>query len=443
MKTYFIHTFGCQMNVHESEMIAGILRKKGYEEGESAEKADVVVFNTCTIRESADKKIESHIGNLKQSKKLNKNKIIIVCGCMTQLKDNAYNLHQKFPYIDIILGTQNLADFENLFDKCLEAKKSIIELRKENTKLVKDMPCYRTSGTNAWVNITYGCNNFCTYCIVPYVRGREVSVPMEQIIDEIKFCLESGYKQITLLGQNVNSYGNDIGDNKTTFSNLLKEIDKLPYKFRLRFMTSHPKDLTDEVIDTIAKSKHICHGIHLPVQSGSNEILAKMNRKYTREHYLEVVKKIKKALPDAELTTDIIVGFPNETEDDFNDTIDLIKKVKYQQIFGFIYSKRRGTVAEKMDNQIPLNVKKERLAKLIEIEREIASNISSGYVGKTVEVLIEGTTTKYGKEYFVGSTDGNKNVNILVSDAENVKIGDFINVEITSSKLTVLYGKKV
>ena len=441
MKTYFIHTFGCQMNVHESEIIAGILKSKGYTEGKDANSSDVVVFNTCTIRESADKKIESHIGNMKASKAKNKNQIVIVCGCMTEIKDNAERLHKKFPFVDIILGTQNLADFESLFDEFIKNKNKIVSKNNGITKLSKTPPCYRTSGVNAWVNISYGCNNFCTYCIVPYARGREVSIPMNQIIDEVKFCLESGYKQITLLGQNVNSYGNDIGDKNVTFANLLRELDKLPYKYRLRFMTSHPKDISDEVIEVISKSKNICHGIHLPVQSGSTKILKEMNRKYTREHYLERIHKIKELIPDAELTTDIIVGFPDETEEDFNETLSLVKEVRYQQIFGFIYSRRKGTVADKMENQIPLQIKKERLAKLINLEREIASEISASYIGKTVEVLIEGKQVKNGKTYFVGSTDGNKNINILVKDNELDLTGSFVSVRVTSSKLTVLFGK--
>ena len=363
LKTYNIHTFGCQMNVHESEKVAGVLESFGLKSIDDHQTADVVVINSCAIRESAEKKIESFIGNLKNPKSKGNVKKIIVFGCMTQQNDRANSLYKKFPFIDIIMGTHNLSNFKTLFEKNLKTNKTIIEILPERTG--KDIEqIYRTSGTNAWVNIMHGCNNFCSYCIVPYVRGREVSRPKEEIIDEVQKLLNSGYKQITLLGQNVNSYGNDIEDKNINFANLLKEIDNLKIvsnnnekednKFRIRFMTSHPKDLSDEVIMAIKNSKHICHSIHLPVQSGSTKILNAMNRRYTREHYLNLVDKIKKELPDAELTTDIIVGFPGETEEDFKDTLTLIEKCQFQQIFGFIYSKRRGTVAEKHENHIPL-----------------------------------------------------------------------------------------
>ena len=435
---YFIQTFGCQMNVHESEKVAGVLEKYGMKETSDTASAQIVVINTCTIRENADKKIESFIGNLKALKKAGSLKCVVVFGCLVQLEDKVKALKGKFPFIDIVFGTMNLDSFESMLLDWANDHKQKIELKESRTaEDIKDV--HRTSGVNAWVNISFGCNNFCTYCIVPYVRGREISRPMDEILEEIDGLLNNGYKQITLLGQNVNSYGNDVDDNEVTFANLLRKIDKLDYKFRLRFMTSHPKDISEEVVDVISKSRHICHSLHLPVQSGSNNILLAMNRKYTREHYLETIKMVKEKLPDVGLTTDIIVGFPGETEEDFQDTINLIKEVKYQQIFGFLYSRRKNTIADGMQNQVPLAVKKERLQRLIELERIIASEISEGCVGSEVEVLIEGTN----KSYLVGSTDQNKNVNIIVpkSVKKEELIGQFVKVKIVSSKLTVLYGE--
>lgn len=435
---YFIQTFGCQMNVHESEKVAGVLEKNGMTGTKDTNEANIVVINTCTIRENADKKIESFIGNLKQLKKQGTLKCIVVFGCLVQIEDKVTALKQKFPYIDIVFGTMNLDSFESMLLAWANDNKPKVELKESRTaEDIKD--CTRSSGTNAWVNISFGCNNFCTYCIVPYVRGREISRPMSDIIDEVKEILDKGYKQVTLLGQNVNSYGNDVDDDSVTFANLLREIDKFDYKFRLSFMTSHPKDISPEVVDVIKNSKHICHYLHLPVQSGSTKILHAMNRKYTREEYLEKIKMVKEKIPDIGLTTDIIVGFPGETEEDFEETLSLVKEVRYQQIFGFNYSRRKNTVADKMENQLSLAVKKERLQRLIELEREIGSEISESLIGKTLEVLIEGIN----KEYLSGSTDQNKNVNITMPNEGEAKdyIGKFVNCKITKSKLTVLYGE--
>ena len=437
-KTYFIQTFGCQMNVHESEKIAGVLEEYGMKPATAPTEADIVVLNTCAIRESAELKIESFVGNLKHAKINGAVKCVVLVGCMVQQDGKAQELKHKFPQIDIIIGTHNLAHFKALFEEFIRTHKTKIEIL--DKRLNEDInTMYRTSGVNAWVNISFGCNNFCTYCIVPYVRGREVSRSEEEIIAECKDLLNQGYKQITLLGQNVNSYGNDLANPEINFPNLLKKIDELEGEFRLRFMTSHPKDLSDELISVMANGKHICHSLHLPVQSGSNSCLARMNRKYTVEHYLDIVKKLKTAMPDIGLTTDIIVGFVGETEDEFNDTMKLIEEVGYQQIFSFIYSKRKGTVAYTMDGHLPSAIKHERLTKLINREREIASNISAGMIGKTVRVLIEGTN----KMFLVGTTEQNKNINISLPKTEAVEdyIGKFVDAIVTNSKLTVLYGK--
>ena len=426
------------MNVHESEKLAGILEKLGYTVGQSMFDADIVVFNTCCIRESAEQKIMGNIGELKKHKAQNKDMIIAVCGCMSQQSGYAEMLTKKFPFIDIVFGTHNLSKFESFIEQKKKTKKRVISI--DDSEDIRDrdsMKKVRTSGVNAWVNIMYGCNNFCTYCIVPYVRGREVSRPLDDIVNECRELLEEGYKQITLLGQNVNSYGNDIDDENINFAKLLQEIDKLDYDFRLRFMTSHPKDIQSAVIDTIASSKHISHYIHLPVQSGSNKILHAMNRRYTHEAYMEKINEIKAKIPDVQFSSDIIVGFPGETEEDFMDTMKLVEEVRYQQLFMFIYSKRKGTVAEKMDNQVDIKVKKERLSRLIDLERNIGSEISETFIGKTVRVLIEEKSPK--KEgYLVGSIDQGKAITIK---GDPSLIGTFKNVKVVSAKLTTLTGE--
>ena len=424
------------MNVHESEKLAGILENLGYTLAERDSEADVVVFNTCAIRESAEQKIFGNIGMLKNVKQQNPNMIIAICGCMSQQKGYAQQIVKKYPYVDIIFGTHNLAKFES-FLKQKQSQKRVIEIvETEDIRLRDSMKVARTSGVNAWVNITYGCNNFCTYCIVPYVRGREVSRPMQDIIYEVESLLKQGFKQITLLGQNVNSYGNDIADDSINFATLLEKLDALPYKYRLRFMTSHPKDLSEKVIQTMANSKNICHYLHLPVQSGSNNILKSMNRKYTTEHYLSLIEMARKYMPDIEFSSDIIVGFPGETEQDFIQTLNLVKKVKYQQLFTFIYSRRKGTVADTMENQIDLKIKKQRLTKLIETEREIASEISQNYLGKVVEVLVEGVHPKK-KGYLMGSTDFGKTISFA---GEEKLLGSFVSVKVEKANHTTLTG---
>ncbi len=365
---YFIVTYGCQMNVHESEKIAGILEKMGYECGESREEADIIVFNTCAIREGAEDRVFGNVGALKKQKKRNKDLIIVVCGCMTQKEKTAKYLLTTFPFVDIVLGTFNITKLEEYIQKVKNGRQ--LELWAEGN-IDETLPYKRTSGENAWVNIMQGCNNFCTYCIVPYVRGREKSRQEEAILNEVrKIVAEKKYKKITLLGQNVNSYGKDL-EPQVSFSQLLKDICAIEGDFEVGFMTSHPKDLTDDLIDTIASQPKIEKNIHLPAQSGDNRILKLMNRKYTREHYLSIIKKIKEKLPNARITSDFIVGFPTETEEEFERTLSLVNEVRYDSIFAFMYSPREGTVASTMEGQISDKVKHERVNKLIALEKKI------------------------------------------------------------------------
>lgn len=425
------------MNIHDSEKLAGILKNLGYEETDDDYKADVIVFNTCCIRESAEQKIYGNIGALKGVKKEKKDLIIAVCGCMSQQAGVAKNIKQKFPFVNIVFGTHNLYKFEEYLKANLATHKKVYDVWEKEREIVEDIPTYRTSMYNGWVNIMYGCNNFCTYCIVPYVRGRERSRKMQDILQEVKDLVNEGYKTITLLGQNVNSYGNDIDDKTVTFANLLREICKIDGNFRVRFMTSHPKDLNDDVIDVIAKEPKLSKTIHLPVQSGSNKILKAMNRNYTVEHYKGLIDKIKTAIPNVSLTTDLIVGFPGETEEDFEGTLDLVKYCRYTGIFGFMYSKRKGTVAEKMDNQIPIVVKRERVNKLLTLAKEIGKEITENMVGTTVEVIMY-----YEKNKFIGKTECGKTIEITNATA-NLKPGEFYNVCIDKFKSNKLYGRVI
>lgn len=372
-KTYFITTYGCQLNVHESEKLAGVLKQRGFLPATKLEDADVIVFNTCAIREGAEDRVFGNVGALKKLKRAHKEKIIAVCGCMTQQKAKAEKLYEMFPFIDIIFGTSNLYKFEEFLDK---KTKRLLAYDEDFNLLGEDMPFYRTSGENAWVNIMQGCNNFCTYCIVPYVRGRERSRPSADILKEVEKAVKDGYKLITLLGQNVNSYGKDCGE--ISFAKLLTKVSEIEGNFKIAFMTSHPKDLTSDVIDVVANNPKLLKEIHLPVQSGSNRILERMNRKYTVEKYLGIIDEIKAKIPNVRITTDIIVGFPGETEEDFEKTCNLVRRVGYDGIFAFMYSVREGTVAEKMDGQVPENIKNIRVNKILNLEKEIKGKLKNG-----------------------------------------------------------------
>ncbi|MBQ2723568.1 MAG: tRNA (N6-isopentenyl adenosine(37)-C2)-methylthiotransferase MiaB [Clostridia bacterium] len=434
-KLYFINTYGCQMNIHESEKIAGVLEKLGYSPCDSEQKADVLVYNTCCIRETAEFKIHGHIGEAKILKQQNPNLIVVVCGCMSQQSGVAQNLKRRFPFVDVILGTSNLDLLEQAIVNA-QNEKSTVNVEEKNNVLV-NLPKVRTSRPNAWVNIIYGCNNFCTYCIVPYVRGREHSRPQQDVLNEVKELVSLGYKEITLLGQNVNSYGNDLKDG-TNFSTLLNQVAKIEGDFRIRYLTNHPKDLTDDVIEAIANNAKICNSIHLPVQSGSSAILKAMNRKYDRDDYLKLVSKLRKAIPDIGISTDIMVGFPGETDQDFLDTLDLVQKARFSSAFCFIYSRRKGTVADKME-QIPRSVKGERIKRLLEVQNVITKEISKEMEGTLQRVLVEGKNKKYVNTY-CGRTENGRLVNIK-SDVD--LFDQFVWVKIKNYQSATLWGEIV
>lgn len=435
-KKYYITTYGCQMNIHESEKIAGILTSMDYVLAESELDADVIVFNTCCIRENAEDRADGNIGALKKLKKQKQDLIIAVGGCMTQQKGYAEQLLKKFPFIDIIFGTHNLEDFKVLLQKKLLSNKSIVEILDKEQEIKEGTPKTRTSFPNAWVNITYGCNNFCTYCIVPYVRGRERSRKLEDIVNECKELVSEGYKEITLLGQNVNSYGNDLGD--VDFADLITEISKIDKKFRLRFMTNHPKDLSEKLVIALSKSDKVCKSIHLPIQAGSNRILKLMNRKYTRENYFEKIDILRKYIPDIAITSDIMVGFPTETEEDFLDTIDVVNRIGFSGAFTFVYSRRKGTPADKMDGQIDEAVSKERIMKLIDLQNSINRSQSEKYINKVVEVLCEGYDEK--KNMYLGRDTYGR---MLYFEGNESDLGEFVLVKVLTAGGISLMGQKV
>ena len=404
---YHIVTYGCQMNVHESEKIAGILRQLNYEETGELKDADIIVFNTCCIRENAENHAFGNIGALKKLKKQKPELLIAVGGCMTQEKGKTDVLKKKFPFIDIMFGTLNLEELGSLIERKKSQKKRVIEIREKEGEIVEFTDAYRTSYPNAWVNIMYGCNNFCSYCIVPYVRGRERSRKPENILAEVRALVAEGYKEITLLGQNVNSYGSD-GSTDVTFAQLLDAVASIEGDFWVRFMTSHPKDFNEDVVKVMKKHRKICRLVHLPVQSGSNAVLQAMNRRYTREKYLDEIKLLREYMPEAEVTTDIIVGFPGETEEDYLQTEALVKEVDYASAFTFVYSKRQGTKAATMENQIPEDVQKDRIMRLVELVNSLTRKKSEKYVGKTVEILCEDYE---GKRHFaVWGIDGKRSL---------------------------------
>lgn len=382
-----VNTFGCQMNARDSEKLVGILEEIGYEITED-ENCDFVIFNTCTVRENANTRVYGRLGQLKNYKKKNPHMIIALCGCMMQEAHVVEKIKTTYRYVNLIFGTHNIFKFAELIYNSYYSDRIIIDIWKDTDQIVEDLPNERKFSFKTGINIMFGCNNFCTYCIVPYVRGRERSRNPKDIIREIEKNVADGVKEVMLLGQNVNSYGKNLKE-PVTFAELLAEVEKIEGLERIRFMTPHPKDLSDELIEVMSKSKKICHHIHLPLQSGSTELLKKMNRKYSKEQYLALVKKIKERIPDVSLTTDIIVGFPGETEEDFNDTMDVVRQAEYDSAYTFIYSKRTGTPAAVMENQVPEEVVKQRFDRLLAEIQNISAGLTAKHVGTVQEVLVE------------------------------------------------------
>ena len=429
---YYIHTYGCQMNVHESEKLAGILEEKGYLPAEKENDADIIVFNTCCVRETAETKILGNLGIVKKLKETKPDLKVCVCGCMAQKKGEADRLKKRCPFINLIFGTHNLYKFDQYLDEIMSGQ-NVIEVWDTDKTLPEKTPIKRSDSVNAWVNIMYGCNNFCSYCIVPYVRGREISRTEQDVLQDVKTLISEGYKEITLLGQNVNSYGNDFSDKSNHFAALLEKCASFEGDYKIRFMTSHPKDLSEEVVKTIASCDKLADFIHLPVQAGSDRILSLMNRRYTSGQYLEKIDMIRSYIPDAGLSSDIMVGFPTETEEDFSDTMNIVKKVGYNNLYTFIYSRRSGTPADKME-QVELATKKRRIKELIALQFEIGCDLAKKCVGKTYRVLCDG----YDGKTASGKSSCEKAI-YFPSDIN--PIGKFVNVTVTHTKNNQLYGE--
>lgn len=434
-KKYTIVTYGCQMNEHDSEKISWLLENMGYERTDSKESSDFIIYNTCLVRENAELKVYGQLGTLKELKRKKPELIIAVCGCMMQREEIRNVILKKHKHVDIIFGTNNIHKLPLLIDRHKQTNETVVDIIEDTREINDTIGANRKYSFKAFVNIMYGCNNFCTYCIVPYTRGRERSRSPESIIAEVEKLADKGYKEIMLLGQNVNSYGKTF-NYKYTFSDLLKEINKIKGIDRIRFMTSHPKDLSDELIYSMANLDKVCEQLHLPVQSGSNRILKAMNRKYTREEYLLLIEKLRKAIPNISISTDIIVGFPGETEEDFNETLDLVEKVKYDSAFTFLYSIRQGTKAAKMENQVPDEIKHERFQRLLDTIYPIFYENNSKYLNKTVEVLVE-EVSKNNKDTLSGRTRTGKLVHFK---GDKDLIGKFVNVKITTPKTFTLEG---
>ncbi len=435
-KRAHIVTFGCQMNAHDSEKLLGMLCEMGYDETDKEEGADLIVYNTCCVRENAENKVYGNLGYLKHFKEKSKDFKIILCGCMMQQGTVVDKLKKSYRYVDIIFGTFNLYRFPELLYTNIETGGQVIDIWEEHKEIIEDIPSIRKHVFKSSVNIMYGCDNFCAYCIVPYVRGRERSRAPQDIVNEIKSLVEDGVKEITLLGQNVNSYGKKL-EEKVTFAELLRMIHQIEGLERIKFMTSHPKDLSDELIYTIRDCKKISRYIHLPIQSGSTEVLKKMNRKYTKEKYLTLVEKIKNEIPDAAITTDLIVGFPGETEEDFNETLDVVEKARFSGAFTYIYSIRTGTPAANMEDQVPEAVISERFNRLLQKLNPIVHELNLAQVGQVLDVLVEEVNSQ-NEELVTGRADNNS---IVHFKGNKQLIGNIVKVKITSCKTFYLNGE--
>ena len=438
-KTFHITTFGCQMNEHDSETLAGMLLEKGYQPAAERKDANLVIFNTCSIRENADKRFFGTLGQLKKKKtELGDNFTVCVCGCMMQQQHIIDTIKEKYPWVDVIFGTNNLHQLPELLDKLYQEKQKQLSVWQDGGEIVEGLPAKRLYRHKAFVNIMYGCNNFCTYCIVPYTRGRERSRKPEDIVAEIKNLVNDGVREVMLLGQNVNSYrGISADGTQTDFADLIARINEIEGLARIRFMTSHPKDISDKLIAAYGTCEKLCHYIHLPVQAGSSKVLREMNRHYTREAYLQKVEKLRAIDPDMAISTDIIVGFPGETEAEFEETLSLCEEVRYDSAFTFLYSVRKGTPAEKFEDQIPEEVKHERFNRLVDVINRISAEKNAAYVGRVEKVLVDGPSKTNSKTYG-GRTETFKLVNF---EGRPEMIGQIVAVEITDANTFSLVGR--
>ena len=436
---YYIETYGCQMNEHDSEKIAGLLQAVGYQKAEQMQQADLILFNTCCVRDHAEKKVFGNIGALKPLSQQKSGLIVAVCGCMMQQEEVAKKLMQTFPFVKIVFGTNNMNELPSMLYRAVMHRERVFNVQKANisSTAIEDVPMVRKKRPLATVNIMQGCDNFCTYCIVPYVRGREWSRPAEDILMEVRGLVEQGYREVMLLGQNVNSYGKKGGETSMDFADLLEQIAAGTGISRIRFMTSHPKDISKKLLEKIAGHENICKQLHLPVQSGSSRVLMRMNRGYTREEYLRLVETAREIVPGIALTTDIIVGFPGESEEDYAQTLSLVREVGYDAAFTFVYSPRKGTKAAEFPEQVPEQIKQQRIVRLIELQSELTYESNLRYVGKKELILVEDVSKK-DEQSICGRTDSGKMVNFK---GPKEKIGSFVPVEILEAKRTTLLGR--
>lgn len=437
-KTYKIMTFGCQMNENDSEKLAGLLLNMGYQEAPEVASAGVVIINTCSVRENADVRVFGNLGNFKPMKKKNPEMVLAVCGCMMQQPEIVEKIQSKYPQVDLVFGTHNIHRFPELLANFQMQREPIVEVWEDNPEIVEGLPVARKYPFKSYVTIMNGCNNFCTYCIVPYTRGREVSRSPEHILAEIESLAGEGCVEVTLLGQNVNSYGKDLSEDYD-FADLLRAVDQIPGIERVRFMTSHPKDLSEKVMDAMAQCEHVCPAIHLAIQSGSSDVLKRMNRRYTKEDVIDLVRRTKERVPGVAITTDIIVGFPGETEADFADTLEVVEACRFDSAFSFLYSIRTGTPAATMDDQVPDEIKHERLNRLLEVLHRIGGELNADFAGQVVKVLVE-ETSKNNAERLTGRTPEGKLVNFTGDLAD---IGSIVDVHITKAGAYSLTGEKV
>jgi tRNA-2-methylthio-N6-dimethylallyladenosine synthase len=438
-KTYFIRTFGCQMNESDSEKLSGIMMDMGFIEAEDIYSADFVIFNTCCVREGAEQKVYGHLGDMKKLKEEKPELKLALCGCMAQQERVVEKLKKSYKNVDMVFGTHNFHELPRLYYENITHNKRIYEIRDIDGLIVEEIPQKRVDKYRAYISIMYGCNNFCSYCIVPYVRGRERSRKHETILDEVRELVKDGYKEITLLGQNVNSYGNTKAEDYS-FADLLRAVNDIDGKFRIRFMTSHPKDMSEDTILAIKECEKICNHIHLPFQAGSTNILKEMNRNYKKEDYLALIKLIKNIIPGITFTTDVIVGFPGETEEDFRDTLDIIEKIRFNNAYMFIYSPREGTPAMKLTDDTSESEKKSRFQRLLDKQHEISRELNEMDEGKVFEILVEGFSKK-DKSYMCGRTESNKIINFR-SENEGLQ-GSFVKVKVIEAKTWHLEGELI